>query len=169
MDAVDELADRLDTPRVLLLDGDATSVSRAGWTVVPQCDGTLARRLDAAFHQLGPGIIVGMETPHVVARLDAGIAAVQRGHDAIGLTVDGGYWAIGLHRVEPHLFSSVPMSTSHTGINQLRALHRAGRTVYRLPFARDLDTIADLRDAAQRRRGTPRLTAVAQRLCSDIE
>jgi glycosyltransferase A (GT-A) superfamily protein (DUF2064 family) len=165
MDGIDELTRDHSVParRVLLFDGDPAGWERPGWTVAAQVGGPLDRRLCAAFESQGPGVIIGMETPHAVAALAGALRAIGRGHDALGLTNDGGYWAIGLHRHDPLIFDDVPMSTSVTGLAQLRAMHRAGHAVMRLPFARDLDTFDDVRAAAQRA-GTGRLDAVAREL-----
>lgn len=168
MDAIDAVAAAsVDHVRkVLLFEGDSDGWCRPSWDVVSQSSGGLDRRLNAAFDQLGPGLVVGMETPHAARSLASGVAALRRGRDAIGLTHDGGYWAIGLHRIDPRVFRDVPMSTSSTGAAQLRALHHLGRSVERLRFARDLDTFDDLRDAATRPDGTPRLTEVAHQICA---
>jgi uncharacterized protein len=168
MDAIDVVAAGTEVRKVLLFEGDPDGWGRADWDVVAQGLGGLDRRLCDAFDELGPGLVVGMETPHAAGSLAAGIAALRRGSDAIGLTNDGGYWVIGLHRVDRRVFDDVPMSTSATGLAQLRALHRTGRSVERLMFARDLDTIDDLRAAATRSGGTPRLTAVAGDICATL-
>ncbi len=47
------------------------------------------------------------------------------------------------------LFDAMPMSSSHTGLAQLRRMHQYNRQVRLLPMARDLDTIDDLRAVAR--------------------
>ena len=42
------------------------------------------------------------------------------------------------------------MSASHTGLAQLRQLHRLNRSVYLMPMTRDLDTFDDVLAASQR-------------------
>lgn len=164
LDAVDALA--LATPtaldRVLLFEGDPVEWLRPGWRTVPQRGGGLDDRLANGFRDLGPGVIVGMETPHVVPAVRGALEAIACGTDAIGLAVDGGYWAVGLHAVDDRALQGVPMSTSHTGIAQLRRLHQLGRSVRRLPLARDLDTFDDLVAAARRVDGSPTLRSVAR-------
>ncbi len=147
--------------RVLLFDGDATEWERPGWRVVPQRGVGLGDRLANGFETLGPGVIVGMETPHVVGSLSAAIDAIGNGHDALGLATDGGYWAIAICTVDRRVFDGVPMSTSSTGLAQMRRLHSMGRSVVRLPAARDLDTFDDLVDAGARSTGAPLLRAAA--------
>ncbi len=150
--AVDELTGRIDgcIRRVLLFDGDPSQWSNWAYDNVAQRGDGLGDRLSNAFHDLGPGIVIGMETPHVVASLHAGLAALQRGCDTIGLAADGGYWAIGLHRIDAAIFTDVAMSTSHAGLAQLNRMHQLGRSVHHLPLARDLDTIDDAEAAAGR-------------------
>ena len=113
----------------------------------------LEQRLCNGFRDLGPGVIVGMETPQVVGELVAALDWARRGVDTIGLATDGGYWMIGLCAASmgflDGLFDGIPMSSSHTGLAQLRRMHLYGRPVRLLPMARDLDTIDDLRAVAR--------------------
>lgn len=161
--ASDHISDRTSDQieRVLLFDGDANAWARPGWQVLAQRGSGLAARLANAFDDLGPGVIVGMETPHAVSSLDASLDAIRSGRDAIGLANDGGYWAIALGAVDRRVFDGVPMSESHTGLAQLRALHAHSRSVHRLPLARDLDTYDDVMDAARRGASAPCLHATA--------
>ena len=137
---------------VLLLDGEVQEWMPTTCDVVAQRGDGLEQRLCNGFLDLGPGVIVGMETPHVAAALDDAVQWAQRGVDTIGLAADGGYWMIGLCATSVaqayDLFDGIPMSRSHTGAAQLRRLHAHGCRVRLLPMARDLDTIADLRSVA---------------------
>jgi len=162
LDAVDVVARLTGVDRVLLFDGDATAWTRPGYRVVPQRGSGLASRLSNAFDELGPGLVAGMEAPGAVPALVDGVSALRSGHDAVGLAVDGGYWVIGLHRVDPVVFDDIPMSTSSTGLAQLSRLHRLQRQVRMLPMSHDLDTINDLRIAALHAREGSRLQRVAQ-------
>jgi len=171
LEGIDVLVARSGTTveRVLLFDGDASDWVRSGWRVQAQRGDGLGDRLANGFDDLGCGVIVGMETPHVVASLEVALGAMLRGNDAIGLAADGGYWAIALGAVDRRVFDDVPMSTSQTGLAQLRALHRLQRTVSRLPFARDLDTFDDVIDAAWRRDGTPALGSAARDVLTCVQ
>lgn len=165
LDAVDAVVARLTgVDRVLLFDGDPTAWKRPGYRVVAQRGSGLASRLSNAFDDLGPGLVVGMETPGAVHNLAAGVSALRSGLDAVGLAVDGGYWAIGLHRADPVVFDDIPMSTSSTGLAQLSRLHRLQRQVRMLPMSHDLDTIDDLHIAARHADEGSRLRVAAQAL-----
>ncbi len=163
LDAVNEVAKHLDgaVQRVLLFDGDSRPWRGDGYHALAQRGDGLAERLANAFDDLGPGIVIGMETPQAVASLVGGFAALERGCDTLGLAVDGGYWAIGLHQVDPRALSAIPMSASHTGLAQLSRLYQLGRSTRLLPMARDLDTIDDVVAASRRDRGS-RLTETAR-------
>jgi glycosyltransferase A (GT-A) superfamily protein (DUF2064 family) len=174
LDQIDLLVDGLtnglteSVQRVLLFDGDPTAWLRSGYDAVVQRGESLAERLANGFDELGPGIIVGMETPHAVSALGSGLAALQRGADTIGLATDGGYWAIGVSDVDRRVFHEVPMSASHTGLAQLRQLHRLHRGVHHLPMARDLDTLDDVVAASQRVHRTA-LVAAAKAVLAELE
>lgn len=138
--------------RILLWDGEPPHVVPDGFEVVVQQGDGLGARLANGFRQLGPGVIIGMETPHAAYALAGAIRAVANGFDAIGLATDGGYWSIGLCastvEIVDDVFAGVQMSRSHTGLAQLRRLHQLGLKVQLLPMARDLDTFDDLRSVA---------------------
>jgi hypothetical protein len=165
LDAVDDVVAGLTgVERVLVFDGDPTAWTRPGYRVVPQRGSGLASRLSHAFDDLGPGLIVGMEAPGAVPALADGVSALRSGQDVVGLAVDGGYWVIGLHRVDPVVFDDIPMSTSSTGLAQLSRLHSLQRQVRMLPMSHDLDTIDDLRIAARHAVEGSRLRVAAQAL-----
>ncbi len=169
--AVDDVAHIAGARRVLLLDGDQQDWMPPEFDVIAQRGDGLEERLCNGFLDLGPGVIIGMETPHVAAALADAIAAARRGVDTIGLATDGGYWMIGLCSdsvaFAHELFVGMPMSSTHTGLAQLRRLHALRRQVRLLPMARDLDTFDDLQSVANSgRAGT--LAAVAARVLAGI-
>ena len=133
--------------------------------VVAQCGGDLGDRLAHGFDVLGPGVIVGMDTPAAIVHLPLAIAAVPSGRDALGLAEDGGYWVIGLASVDRRVFDDVEMSTADTGRDQLTRLRELGRDVTMVPSARDLDEFADLvAVACAPSRDGARLPGVARRV-----
>ena len=152
------IRDTLDAARatgahtVLCWDGPATAWLPADVPLQPQRGDGLAERLDRAFRDClpttgdHPTLLVGMDTPQLGA---AELGADWNGADAVlGLSDDGGYWAIGLRRYQPGLFTGVPMSTERTGAAQLERLVSQGLSVHLLPTQRDVDEPADAAAAA---------------------
>lgn len=165
------LADTLDAVaacgagrRIVALDGAPGPWLPPGFEVIPQVDGGLDRRLAAAWAMAGgAGVQIGMDTPQVTpALLDDALGSLSRTDAALGLAVDGGWWAIGLRRPDRRVFAGIPMSTAETGAAQRARLRQLGLTVSDLPALVDLDTAGDLaavtasgaaiRTAAQARR-----------------
>lgn len=151
--------------RVLLVDGPPGEWVTDGYDVVTQRGDGLAERLANGFDDLGPGVIVGLDTPAAGRWLGDALSAVSAGRDVIGLALDGGYWVIGLATTDRAVFDHIPMSQSHTGIAQLNRLHDLRRPVRLLPMTRDLDDVADLREHAHS--GAPGRLAVAARSIVD--
>jgi uncharacterized protein len=171
-DAVDRVAAATGARRVLLLDGDPQAWMPTSFDIVAQRGNGLDERLCNGFCDLGPGVIIGMESPHAAAHLVDALVAARQGIDSIGLATDGGYWMIGLaaaSAAEPGpLFEGIPMSQSHTGLAQLRRLQQRGCRVRLLPMARDLDTVDDLRAVAVSGRDG-RLPAVAREVLAGVD
>lgn len=172
IDAIDRaLRTRHGATRTLLLDGNVEPWMPLHWRVVAQRGNGLAARLGNGFEDLGEGIIVGMETPHVASLLPGALRHLREGNDVLGPAEDGGYWAIGLcERTAGHaakVFDGVEMSTSTTGDDQLRRLRALGGRVALLPEARDLDDYADLcAIAGSGRQG--RLGAIARQTVGSV-
>ncbi len=129
--------------RVLAFDGRVTGWLAPGWRAVRQPVGGLDERLAAAFGAVsGPAALVGMDTPQLrpehLAAFDP-----QRYDACVGLSTDGGYWAIGLAdpSVAAAAIRGVPMSTPRTGAAQLRRLADLGLRVQQLDVLTDVDTI----------------------------
>ncbi|MCU1360987.1 MAG: glycosyltransferase [Ilumatobacteraceae bacterium] len=167
LEAVIDATRRLGVRRVLLLDGHVPSWIPDEFDVVEQCDGTLGDRLSHGFDALGPGLVVGMETPHAVHHLTAAISTIACGDDVVGPALDGGYWAIGLGRVDARAFDGIEMSTSTTGADQLHRLRSMGRRVTLMPEARDIDTFDDVQ-ALARTDGWGRAVRLSKLLVSEI-
>ncbi len=130
--------------RVLLLDGQPGPWVPTGYDVVAQRGDGLGERLANGFADLGPGVIVGMDTPGACVHVGVAVAAVRAGHAVLGLAEDGGYWIVGLAEPDPQVFDGIPMSCSNTGLAQIRRLHGLGHAVRLLPMTRDIDDAADL-------------------------
>jgi glycosyltransferase A (GT-A) superfamily protein (DUF2064 family) len=148
--------------RVLVLDGNPGRWLPDGFEVQPQCGGGLDERLAHAFSSVeGPALLVGMDTPQVSPGLlgDASRELMRRPDGSVlGLSLDGGWWALGLRRADPQVFLGVPMSTVETGARQRDRLCARGAVPTLLPELRDVDTYADAHavaaDIPQSRFGT---------------
>lgn len=171
IDAIDAVPGIGHARRTLLLDGVAQPWMPNDYAVVAQRGNDLGERLRNGFADLGPGVITGMETPHVAHLLGAALTLVSHGTDVLGLADDGGYWAIGLSAATidrlDDVFAAVPMSTPTTGAIQLRRLRSIGTHVELLASARDLDTIDDLYAVAEANR-PGRLARVAREVIADL-
>ena len=135
------------TRRVLVLAGAPGPWLPAGFEVIPQRGEGLDERLAHVFADVGTGgVLIGMDTPQLTpARLTASLRALEAPDvDAVlGPSLDGGWWAIGLHTPDPAVFLGVPMSTGHTGAAQLARLRSLGLRVSRLSWLRDVDDFED--------------------------
>jgi glycosyltransferase A (GT-A) superfamily protein (DUF2064 family) len=148
------LADTLETVaachadrRVIALDGPPGAWLPPGFDIVAQVAGELQRRLAAAWAAAGgPGVQIGMDTPQVTPELlDLALDAVTAGPRAaaLGLAVDGGWWAIGFAHPQPAAFTGIRMSTPTTGRAQHDRLITLGLEVNELAELRDIDTFDD--------------------------
>ena len=160
--------------RLLVLDGLPRSSWQRDFMVVPQVGGSLDRRLAAAFQKAaecdpGPVLLVGMDTPQVDAGLLRSCLPADLDDATLGRADDGGFWCLGFR--EPRrldlqaLMVGVPMSTDHTGSDQLHRLRQAGLRVRLTPTLRDVDTVKDADDVAAhipRSRFGTRLQALRQ-------
>lgn len=166
------LLDTLDAARavpdarvVVALDGDLAAAQRpleladavADTVVVPQRGDSLGERITAAHDDVAatfPGaasVQIGMDTPQVDANLltDALDLVTTEVDAALGLALDGGWWALAL--ADPRragLIAEVPTSRDDTGartLATLRAGHRGlpPRRVLELPALADVDTPDD--------------------------
>jgi glycosyltransferase A (GT-A) superfamily protein (DUF2064 family) len=151
--------------RIVALDGAPGPWLPPGFEVIPQVDGGLDRRLAAAWAMAGgAGVQIGMDTPQVTpALLDDALGSLGLSDAALGLAVDGGWWAIGLRRPDRRVFAGIPMSTAETGAAQRARLRQLGLTVSDLPALVDLDTADDL-PAVTTSGGAIRTAAQARRI-----
>jgi uncharacterized protein len=166
--------------RVLVLDGAPGPWLPAGFEVLAQRGNGLDERLAHAFTDTGTGgLLIGMDTPQLTpTRLTAALRALGApGADAVlGPSVDGGWWALGLHTPDPAVFLDVPMSTPHTADAQRARLHELHLRTAALPTLRDVDDFDDAlavartapgsRFAATLRSMLPRLRALDDTLAA---
>ena len=156
---VDTLAAVAATPvsrRVLALDGTPGRWLPGGFDVIGQRGAGLDERIvwalvDAQEMLAVPLVLIGMDTPQVTPGLLAAAAEplVSDTADAtFGMAEDGGFWLLGLRKIDPALVLGVPMSSPDTGSRQLARLERAGLRVRRLPELIDVDTAAEAEHVA---------------------
>jgi uncharacterized protein len=140
--------------RIIALDGPAGPWLPSGFQVIGQGDGSFDARLAHAWTVAGgPGLQIGMDTPQVTpAVLNGALETLDRpGVDSVlGGAVDGGWWAIGLRQPTPQVFLDVPMSVGATCACQYGRLRMLGLSVDWLPVLRDVDTVDDARDHADK-------------------
>lgn len=154
------LRDTLDTVvaaparrRIVAWEGSRRSWVPAEVEVIAQQGDGLDERISCALQEAlhsptpGPTLLVGMDTPQLRV---ADLSLDWDGADAVlGLSPDGGYWALGLTRFHPEVVKGVPMSTDQTGRRQLERLQSLGFRTRILPMIRDVDTHADAAKVAR--------------------
>ena len=137
--------------RILYFDGTNPPEAATGWELVPQATGSLDERLAHLFDICDdPTLVIGMDTPHLdpaslAPLFDRWAADVDAW---FGPATDGGFWALALRKPDGSLVRGVPMSQETTGYQQRRRLNAAGLTIRELPTLTDVDTVADLAQAA---------------------
>lgn len=152
-DTLDAVAEAGPRHTVIAWDGPRAPWLPAAATICDQRGDTLDERLEHVFADvLGraedrPTLLVGMDTPQLRGRdLDVDWAGVDA---VLGMSQDGGYWAIGLRRYHQGAVRGVPMSTEQTGADQLARLRALGLRVRLLPAMRDVDEPQDAREVAE--------------------
>ncbi|XAS66722.1 DUF2064 domain-containing protein [Micrococcaceae bacterium Sec5.7] len=133
--------------RVLAYTTDRRPALAAGFELFRQPDGGLDQRLAAVFdaareYGWGATLLIGMDTPQLRAgHLRACLKPAPGVDSWIGLSGDGGFWALALRNPDGDLTRGVPMSAPATGARQLERLLQAGHRVRLLPQLTDVDTI----------------------------
>ncbi len=151
VDTLTAVADTNVARRVLALDGAPGLWLPPGCDVIGQRGAGLDERIawaltDAHVTLPLPLILIGMDTPQVTPGLLAAAAEplVSNTADAtFGMAEDGGFWLLGLRKVDPGLVLGVPMSQPDTGARQLARLEQAGLRIRQLPELIDIDTVRE--------------------------
>jgi rSAM/selenodomain-associated transferase 1 len=131
--------------------------------LVPQVDGDLGARLDAAVaHAFDGGatsvVVIGTDSPHIPPeRIDEAFAALAGADCVLGPSRDGGYYLIGLTARRAALFEGIDWGTASVFAQTLAAATAHGLGVARLREERDVDERADLAWLAQELRSAPGL------------
>jgi len=151
VDTLTAVADTNVARRVLALDGVPGLWLPPGFDVISQRGAGLDERIawaltDAHVTLPLPLVLIGMDTPQVTPGLLAAAAEplVSNTADAtFGMAEDGGFWLLGLRKVDPGLVLGVPMSQPDTGARQLARLEQAGLRIRQLPELIDVDTVRE--------------------------
>jgi rSAM/selenodomain-associated transferase 1 len=133
--------------RAVLRLGEGDAWIPDGFDVVDQRGAGLAERLVNGIADLHatdgrPVVVVGCDTPAADRTLLCAAVEplVDGSADAtIGMTLDGGYWGIGLASPDGAVFDGVPMSTATTGARQLDRFRAFGLRTQVLATVRDVD------------------------------
>jgi uncharacterized protein len=146
--------DAIDRYLFYVADPDAADYFRTaagGMICLPQCDGDLGARMADAFRQLfGKGYrevaIIGSDAPDLPERFITGaFQRLEDGADAVfGPTGDGGYYLLGMQKLQEGLFRNVPWSSDDVLRTSMSIAEAAGLTIDLLPLWHDLDTVEDL-------------------------
>jgi rSAM/selenodomain-associated transferase 1 len=137
--------------RVLALQGAPGRWLPPGFDVIGQRGAGLDERIawaltDARVTLPVPVVLIGMDTPQVTPELLAAAAEpllADAADATFGLAEDGGFWLLGLRKIDPALVHGVPMSQPDTGSRQLARMKRAGLRVKMLPELTDVDTVRE--------------------------
>jgi hypothetical protein len=173
--AAASLEDTLDAVRRVhadryLLWFDGTAPRGTGFEVGAQPAGGLDERIAAAFDAVDDrAVLVGMDTPQLDPAVLQSVLDDDSADAWLGRATDGGFWALGVDPVPDRgaLIRGVPMSTAHTGAEQLVRLHAAGLSVRMLPELTDVDHVADALVAAAAAPAS-RFAALLARLAPDV-
>ncbi|WOD39409.1 TIGR04282 family arsenosugar biosynthesis glycosyltransferase [Nodosilinea sp. E11] len=117
---------------------------------IPQSDGSLGERLEAAFRQafeLGRAgaIAIGSDCPALkTEHLAAALAALPQADVVLGPATDGGYYLIGLRQPQPSLFRAIDWGTDRVLAQTLAAATAQGLAVALLDPLTDIDRPEDL-------------------------
>jgi len=152
---VTRLLRRIEDPRwqtVLAVAPDRAGLAARVWPAhlprIPQGPGDLGDRMERVLRGCPPGpvCIIGADIPGITRAHVARAFAALGHHDAVfGPATDGGYWLVGMKRVQPPpatLFREVRWSTQHALEDSIASL--PGARVALVDRLQDVDTAADL-------------------------
>lgn len=145
----------VDAPFTLFLDGapgdHILELARSGHVaIVPQIDGGLGQRLQAAFASLRAQghdtvVAIGSDSPTLdPARIREAVASLETHDVALGPCEDGGYYLIGVRGDRPEIFEDIPWSTPGVTRATRRRAATLGLTVRELPEWYDVDDLPSL-------------------------
>ncbi|MBL8018558.1 MAG: TIGR04282 family arsenosugar biosynthesis glycosyltransferase [Leptospirales bacterium] len=110
----------------------------------------LGTRIANAFRELfalkyDKAVIVGVDAPGLSrALVEASFAALEKADAVIGPALDGGYYLLGLKKMDRTLFENIDWSTSRVLAQTTAQLERRRMSYFFLQELRDIDTLEDL-------------------------
>jgi rSAM/selenodomain-associated transferase 1 len=154
-DVVDRLA-AVDASRVLVFaprtaEASFADLARGRYTLHPQADGDLGRRLAVFFaDQFRTGaasvVVLGSDSPTVPAAfVEQAFRELQRADVVLGPATDGGYYLIGCARGLPPVFEGIAWGRSCVLRETIRRLTDSACRLALLPPWYDVDTLDDWR------------------------
>ena len=119
------------------------------WRVQPAADSLGARMAYAFGEALAAGatrvVVIGTDCPGLSAELlRQAFDALHTADLVVGPADDGGYYLLGLHKLQPSLFENKNWSTATVLPDTLADAARLGWRVAQLPTLHDVDSAADL-------------------------
>jgi rSAM/selenodomain-associated transferase 1 len=126
-------------------------VVRDRFTLVPQADGDLGRRLSSFIEgQLAAGaesvVIVGTDSPTLpVAHVEEAFALLQRADVVLGPATDGGYYLVGCRHRPPPIFDGIVWGGPTVLAETVTRLADPAWRLALLPPWYDVDTVDDWR------------------------
>lgn len=127
-----------------------------------QGDGDLGARMERlarrALQEAPWVLLVGTDSPGLPPELLASARESLTHHEAVvGPAADGGFYLLGLRRLDEGLLSDLPWSSAQTLQATLARLAERGFSVGALPLHDDVDELADLQGLSARLRAAPSL------------
>jgi len=103
-------------------------------------------------------LLVGTDSPGLPPEILAAAKGSLEHHDAVvGPAEDGGFYLLGLRRIDDGLLADLPWSSAQTLQATLTRLGERGFSVAALPLHADVDELEDLQRLSVRLRETPGL------------
>ena len=115
-----------------------------------QHPGDLGERMEASFREAfaagaGKALIIGSDCPELSgALLQQAFDVLEHTDFVIGPTPDGGYYLLGMKKLESTVFHDIEWSTETVRSKTLEKIRAAGLTCAELPVLSDLDTEEDV-------------------------
>jgi len=122
-----------------------------GFNIEVQTGETLGIRLRNAFYKVfqsgtSKAVIVASDVPDLTAGIvEEAISRLDSNDVVIGPSHDGGYYLIGLRKINESLFKRISWGTGQVCRQTLDAADKEELTVRQLPILIDIDTAVDLR------------------------